>query len=65
MSVDEIEKAAEKLSTKERARLIKFLEELDATEWDRKIEEDAENGKLDKLIGESEEDFRAGRFREL
>jgi hypothetical protein len=65
MSVDEIEKAITKLSSKERARLLKLLAELDEAEWDRQIEEDAKNGKLDKLIEKSEEDFRAGRFREL
>jgi hypothetical protein len=44
---------------------MKLLEEMDAAEWDRQIEEDAKNGKLDKLVEKSEADFRAGRFREL
>lgn len=65
MSVEELEKAITKLSSKERARLLKLLEEMDAAEWDRQIEEDANNGKLDKLVEKSEADFRAGRFREL
>jgi hypothetical protein len=65
MSVEELEKAVTKLSSQERARLMKLLEEMDAAEWDRQIEEDAKNGKLDKLVEKSEADFRAGRFREL
>lgn len=65
MSVEELEKAVTKLSAQERARLMKFLEEMDAAEWDRQIEEDARSGKLDKLVEKSEADFRAGRFREL
>lgn len=65
LSVEELEKAVTKLSSQERARLMKLLEEMDAAEWDRQIEEDAKNGKLDKLVEKSEADFRAGRFREL
>jgi hypothetical protein len=65
MSVEELEKAVTKLSSQERARLMKLLEEMDAAEWDRQIEADAKNGKLDKLVEKSEADFRAGRFREL
>ncbi len=65
MSVDEIEKAVTKLTREERARLLARLAEFDAAEWDRQIEEDAKNGKLDKLISPSEADFKAGRFREL
>jgi len=65
MSVEELEKAVTKLSSQERARLMKLLAEMDAAEWDRQIEEDAKNGKLDKLVEKSEADFRAGHFREL
>jgi hypothetical protein len=42
-----------------------WLDELTADAWDRQIEADAKNGKLDKLVEESESDFRAGRFREI
>ena len=65
MSVDEIEKAIPKLSSQERARLLKLLEEMDADEWDRQIEEDAKGGKLNKLAQEALEDVKAGRFRKL
>ncbi|HEY4943631.1 MAG TPA: hypothetical protein VII56_19540 [Rhizomicrobium sp.] len=65
MSVDEIEKAITKLSTKDRAQLRARLDEIDAAEFDAKIERDAKSGKIDKLIEQSEADFRAGRYREL
>ena len=65
MSVDEIEKAIPKLSSKERARLLRLLAEMDDAEWDRQIEEDAKSGKLDKLFAESEADFRKGPVRDI
>jgi len=60
MSVEEIEKAIVKLSKKDRAKLLAWLAEMDAAEWDRQFEQDAKSGKLDKLVGESEAEFRAG-----
>ena len=65
MSVEELEKAITKLSSKERARLLRLLEEMDADEWDRQIEEDAKNGKLDTLAKQALDDVKAGRFRKL
>ncbi len=65
MSVDEIKKNITQLSDKDRAKLRAWWDELEATAWDRQIEEDARSGKLDKLIAESEADFGAGRYREL
>ena len=65
MSIDELEKAVIKLSRKERDKLRALLEEMDATEFDAKIERDAANGKLDKLIKKSEAEFRAGKFSKL
>lgn len=65
MSIDELEKAVTKLSRKERERLRLLLEEMDAAEFDAKIERDAQNGKLDKLAQEALAEHRAGRTREL
>lgn len=64
-TVAEILKAVRQLSPKEQAEFRALYEELDAALWDAQIEEDSANGKLDKLVEKSEEDFRAGRFREL
>lgn len=65
MSVEEIEKAITKLSAKDRAKLRAWLKERDAEAWDKQIERDAESGKLDKLIKESERDFAKGHYRKL
>jgi hypothetical protein len=46
-------------------RLLEFLAELDSDEWDRQVEADAKNGKLDELAKQALEDVKAGRFREL
>lgn len=65
MSIDELEKAVTKLSRKERERLRTLLEEMDAAEFDAKIERDAKSGKLDKLAQAALRDHREGRTREL
>ena len=65
MSVEELEKAVATLSREERARLLALIEEMDAAEFDAKIERDAKSGKLDRLAQEALEDVKAGRFREL
>jgi hypothetical protein len=65
MSVEELEKAVATLPSDQLARFSAWFEKFAADAWDRQIEEDAKNGKLDRLVAESEEDFRKGRFREL
>jgi len=65
MTVEEIEKAVTTLSREERARLTALLEELDAAEFDTKIERDTKSGELDRALAGSEEDFRSGRLREI
>lgn len=65
MSVEEIEKAIINLTAKERAKIRAFLEELDADIWDKQIEEDAKNGKLDKLFEDAMDDMRKGRVKKL
>jgi hypothetical protein len=65
MSVEELEKAIEKLPSDQLARFSAWFEKFTADAWDRQIEADARNGKLDKLIEASEKDFREGRSREL
>lgn len=65
MSVEELEKAVAELPPDKFAKFRAWYEAFDAELWDRQIEEDAKNGKLDKLIEKSEADFRAGRVRDL
>ena len=63
--LEQLKQAIQKLSPDDFARFRAWLLELDDQLWDRQIEEDLEARKLDGLINEALEDFRAGRTREL
>ncbi len=65
MSVEELTKAVAELPPDKLARFRAWFEEFEAALFDAKIARDAENGMLDKLVTKSEEDFKAGRVREL
>jgi hypothetical protein len=64
-TVEDIEKAVEKLPADQLARFRAWFEEFDAARYDAKIERDAKAGKLDRIADEARADFRAGRAREL
>jgi hypothetical protein len=64
-SVEDIEKAIEKLAPRELDRLRAWFEEFQAERFDDKIARDAEAGKLDRLAEQATADFRRGRAREL
>jgi hypothetical protein len=64
-TVEEIESAVARLSREELAHFRAWFEEFEAEAWDRRIEEDLQAGKLDKLADEAVERFRAGRCTEL
>jgi hypothetical protein len=61
--VEKIERAIEQLSKSEFMQLRDWILERDWQSWDGQIERDAKAGKLDELVGESQEDYRAGRTR--
>ncbi len=65
MTVEDIEKAIEKLGAREFDRLRAWFEEFQAVRFDQKIERDAQSGKLDRLADAAVDDFRKGRAREL
>jgi hypothetical protein len=65
MSVEEIEKAIPGLSSKERARLLKLLAEMDEAEWDRQFEANVKAGKLDKVAEEALAAHAAGKTKPL
>ena len=65
MSVEELEKAVAELSRKDRARLLALLEEMDAAEFDAKIEQDIAAGKFDELADQALADHAAGKTRPL
>ena len=64
-TVEDIEKAIEKLPPRELDRLRAWFEEFQAEQFDDKIARDAEAGKLDGLAEEAMSDFQRGRAREL
>ena len=65
MSIKEIELAITQLTPKELSQFTAWFEEFQAKAWDEQIEKDIEAGRLDKLIKEAEEDFKAGRCKPL
>jgi hypothetical protein len=64
-TVEEIEKAVSKLPADELAKFRAWYEDFEAARLDRKIERDAQSGKLDRLADEAIAEFRSGRAREL
>lgn len=64
-SIQDIEAAIRRLSPEELAKLRAWFAEFDAADWDRQIERDSADGKLDELIEEVRRDRAAGRCREI
>ena len=64
-SIKSIEKAVEALPPGELAEFRRWFAEFDAAAWDRQIEQDAVDGKLDQLAAEALADYRLGPAREL
>ncbi len=59
MKVDEIEKAISALAPPEFAELARWFEEYQEQVWDREIERDFQQGRLDALIAEANKEFEA------
>ena len=64
-SVEDIEKAVAELAPDQLARFRTWFDEFEAERFDRRIERDANSGKLDRLAEQALSDFRAGRAREI
>jgi hypothetical protein len=65
MTIEEIEKAVARLATDNLARFRAWFEEFEAAHFDRKIEQDAASGRLDRLAEQALADYRQGRTREI
>jgi len=63
--LQEIEQAIEGLSRKEFLELIRHLRVRHADAWDRQIEEDAKNGRLDRLWQGAVKEIEQGGLRPL
>jgi hypothetical protein len=64
-TITEIERAIERLSPQELARLRAWFADFDAERWDRQFEADVAAGRLDKLADEALGDLRRGRCTDL
>jgi BioD-like phosphotransacetylase family protein len=65
MSIQELETAIKKLSTKELASLTSWLIDYHEKIWDQQIEEDLDSGKLDQLLDEIDSEYEAGLAKSL
>jgi len=65
MTIKEIEKAVIGLPPGELAEFAEWFEEFRAEAWDKQIEKDLKQGRLEHLISEAEADFEAGRCESL
>lgn len=59
--IEQIEGQIRELSSDELSALRRWFLEFDAECWDRQIEADTKNGKLDALAERALEDHKAGR----
>jgi hypothetical protein len=64
-TVEDIEGAVSKLERDELARFRAWFEEFEAARFDRQIERDVRDNKLDRLAEAALADFSAGRAKEL
>lgn len=64
-TVDEIEDAIRKLNEDDLVALRAWFAEFDAEAWDRQLERDVAEGRLDALAEEALRDWREGRCTDL
>lgn len=64
-TVDDIKDAVSKLPPGDLARFRAWFEAFEEAHFDKKIERDAEAGKLDGLAEQAAADYRQGRAREI
>ena len=64
-TVDEIERDIQQLTPEELKRFRAWYEEFDADSWDKQIEKDAVEGRLDGLAAAALREHESGRSRKL
>lgn len=65
MTVEQIEAAILNLSETDFAKLRNWLLDLDYQQWDRQLEQDIMDGKLDDLAKEALAEFEAGDYQQI
>lgn len=63
--LEQIEKSVSELNSDELEAFSDWFDAFQVARWDKRIERDGREGKLDKLADSSLTDFRAGRTRRL
>ena len=63
--IEELEQRIKSLSADKLSQFRDWFIEYDWQVWDRQIETDLREGKLDKLISEAKADFDTGKSRKL
>jgi len=63
--VEQIKVAIESLPDNDFVKLRKWFSEKDWEKWDRQVEENSKDGKLDFLIREASEEKQEGKLRDL
>ncbi|MGI8668918.1 MAG: hypothetical protein ACR2J3_03615 [Aridibacter sp.] len=64
-TVTKITSAIKKLPPNEFSEFSEWFTEFEAQVWDKKIENDLQNGKLQSFINKAEEDFLEGKCQPL
>ncbi len=65
MTIEQIENAILNLSETDFTKLRNWLLDLDYQQWDKQLEQDINEGKLDALAQEALAEFEAGYYQEL
>ncbi len=65
MNLQKLESAVQTLPAPDLRELSAWFNAWQAEQWDRQIEQDALDGRLDHLAEAAQAEFRAGRFTRL
>ncbi|MEH2045313.1 hypothetical protein GS682_29440 [Nostoc sp. B(2019)] len=65
LTLEQIESAILQLSPDEYKKLIEWFADLDYQRWDKQLEKDIADGKLEALAQEAIAEFKAGHCREI
>ena len=65
MSVKELERAVSQLEPSDFKEFRRWIADYDMDLWDKQIESDSAEGRLDELINKAMEDYSAGRCSDL
>ena len=63
-TVEEIEKAVERLAARDLEKLLSWIDERRQAQWTRQMDKDAAAGKLDFLYEEADAERQAGQLRD-